>query len=202
MRTFGLIALGLSVGALLAIAIFLGLWGKYPILNLIEQKLSMIHTPKPPIGNLTQARDITGTWKSSLPGKGIQLYSKLANSVNTISTYKEGDMELTIDPAVNNVALCKIRYTNLKTWGVIVMPNPLGKGNVTTNVPTQNLPDEEINTQINISSSHLDFVNFAAGGVRYSMQGNYTTDIISGTITADAGGGTLKGEFHLMRVNK
>ena len=43
--------------------------------------------------------------------------------------------------------------------------------------------------------------NVAAGGATFTMQGNYTTDIISGTMTATVSPyGQIKGEFHLMRA--
>src|SRR3989344_5984131 len=165
-------------------------------LRSVEKKLKTIITPKPPIGNLTPARDLRGTWTSSIRGKGFQLYGKFATGPGTTTVYEDGDVELIIEAVDNNIASGTIRYTNLCATGSTAVP---GYGNIT--VPEQCTPDTEARAiQIRVSSSHLDFGTINAGGATFSMQGNYTTDIISGTMTATTSYGVIKGEFHLNRV--
>jgi hypothetical protein len=53
--------------------------------------------------------------------------------------------------------------------------------------------------KIRISGSRLDFGTYSAGGATVTMQGNYTTDIMSGTMTMTSAYGIIKGEFHLIR---
>src|SRR4030067_3527292 len=84
-----------------------------PLLNTVEQKLKSIKTPIPLIGNLTPARDLKGTWTSSIRGKGIQLYGQFVTGPGTTKIYEEGDMELIIDKMEGNTASGTIRYTNL-----------------------------------------------------------------------------------------
>lgn len=44
-------------------------------------------------------------------------------------------------------------------------------------------------------------ISMTSGGGSYTMQGNYTTDLISGTMTATVPPyGVIKGEFHLIRA--
>src|SRR4030042_937101 len=150
-------------------------------LQSVEQKLKSIKTPIPLIGNLTPARDLKGTWTSSIRGKGIQLYGKFATGPSTTTVYEEGDMELIIDKMEGNTASGTIRYTNLCVTGSTSVP---GYGNI--NVPKQCTADTGAQPiQITVSSSHLDFGTINTGGATFTMQGNYTTDLMSGKMKAN-----------------
>lgn len=187
---------GLIAGSLIAGAVFFSVRGNPSMVNLIEQKMKSIITPAPPIGNLTPVRDLRGTWKSSLSGKGIQLYGNFNTGPGKTQIYEDGDIELVINTMENNTAAGTIRYFNLCSWGGTSVP-----GYGTVSVPKQCVPDSGARPiAIRVSGSRLDFGTVNANGANFSMQGNYTTDIISGTMTGNLPPyGTLKGEFHLMR---
>ncbi|HSD12390.1 MAG TPA: hypothetical protein VLC10_02420, partial [Patescibacteria group bacterium] len=164
----------------------------------VEEKMRSIITPQSTPGVLTPARDLQGTWISSLPGKGIQVYGKFVTGQATTTAYEHGDMELVIDSVTNNIASGKVRYTNLCVSGQTVAPKPVG----TVSLPEQCIKDTGYNPiTMRVSGSHLDFVPAAVSGATITMQGNFTTDIMSGTATVimPAYGGGLKGEFHLNR---
>jgi hypothetical protein len=164
-------------------------------LDMVGQKIKSIITPSAPIGNLTPVRDLRGTWVSSLGGKGIQTYSQFKTGPGTTQIYQEGDIELIINSMDSNTASGTMRYINLCTWGRSTAPK----------IPTINIPKKCVSTpanpiQIRVSGSRLDFGTVSAGGANVTMQGNYTTDLISGTTTATISPyGVVKGEFHLIR---
>jgi len=188
-----LIVLGLIAGAVVAGVYVTG--GNSDLLKSVEQKLKSIITAKPPIGNLTPTRGLRGTWTSSIRGKGIQLYGQFTTGPGTTKIYEDGDVELIINTVQNNTASGTIRYTNLCSTGSTTVP---GYGNIT--VPKQCVPDTGAQAiQIRVSGSRLDFGTVSAGGGTFSMQGNFITDIISGTMTATTPYGVIKGEFHLNR---
>ena len=188
-----LIVLGLIAGAVVAGVYVTG--GNSDLLKSVEQKLKSIITAKPPIGNLTPARDLRGTWTSAIRGKGIQLYGQFATNPGTTKIYEDGDVELIVNTLAGNTASGTIRYTNLCSSGSTTMP---GYGSVS--VPRQCIADTGARAiQIRVSGSRLDFGTVSAGGATFSMQGNFTTDIISGTMTATTPYGVIKGEFHLNR---
>lgn len=160
----------------------------------VEEKLKSIVTPKPPIGNLTPVRDLRGTWISSLKSKGMQTYSQFKTGPGTTQIYQEGDIQLIITSVESNVASGTIQYINLCTWGRTTAPK----------IPTITIPKQCNNTsasaiQIRVSGSRLDFGSVSGNGMSFTMQGNYTTDLISGTMTATTSYGVIKGEFHLSR---
>jgi hypothetical protein len=164
-------------------------------LDMVDQKIKSIITPAAPIGNLTPVRDLRGTWISSLKGKGMQNYGKFTTGPGTTQIYQEADIELIINSVSGNTASGTMRYINLCTWGSTSAPK----------IPTISVPKNCNSTganpiQIRVSGSRLDFGTMNAGSVSFSMQGNYTTDIISGTMTANISPyGVIKGEFHLIR---
>jgi hypothetical protein len=169
--------------------------GVQKFLDLVDQKIKSIITPNAPIGNLTPVRDLRGTWKSSLAGKGFQVYGKLATGPGTTTIYEEGDIELVIDSVANNVASGKIRYTNMCVTVQSTAPNikPVTVKNCSKD--SGYLP-----MAIRVSGALLDFGSVSAGGASFSMQGSYTTDLIKGNMTVNLPPhGVLKGEFHLIR---
>ncbi|MCX6780896.1 MAG: hypothetical protein NT003_02135 [Candidatus Magasanikbacteria bacterium] len=164
----------------------------------IKEKMKSIITPKPPIDNvLTPARDLRGTWESSLSGKGIQVYGSFTTGPGTTTVYENGDMELIIDSVTNNVAVGKVRYTNLCVTGQTVLPKPMPS----VKIPQKCTADSGYNPiTIKVSGSRLDFGTVKVSGATASMQGNFTSDILSGTATVTIPAyGALKGEFHLSR---
>ena len=166
-------------------------------LRSVEQKLLSIITPRPPAGNLTPARALRGAWTSSIRGKGFQLYGQFSTGPGTTTVYEDGDVELIIDAVENNIASGTIRYTNICSTGSTAVP---GYSNIS--VPKQCAADLGARAiQIRVSGSRLDFGTISAGGGTFSMQGNFTTDIISGTMTAITAYGVIKGEFHLIRAH-
>jgi len=166
--------------------------------SFIEEKIKSIITPKPPIGDLTPVRDLRGTWKSSLPGKGMQVYGKFTTGPGITTVYEDGDMELIIDSVKNNIASGKVRYTNLCVTVQTVAPKPIG----TITVPKQCTKDSGYYPiAIRVSGSALDFGTVTVSGATATMQGTYTTDIITGSMTVTLPAyGVLKGEFHLSRT--
>lgn len=178
-------------------AVALILPGKPLMFRNVEEKMNSIVTPKPPIGDLTPVRDLRGTWKSSLAGKGIQVYGKFTTGPGATTVYEDGDMELVIDAVANNIASGKVRYYNLCVTGETVMPKPLGA----INIPKQCTKDSGYHpVSIRVSGSRLDFGTVTVSGATATMQGNYTTDIITGTASVTLPAyGALKGEFHLSR---
>lgn len=164
----------------------------------ITEKTESIITPKPPIGELTPARDLRGTWKSSLSGKGMQVYGKHTAYGSVTEIYENSDIELIINDVKNNLAIGTIRYTNLCSWGETKV-NVAGVEKI-INAPKTCVTDtgpQEIN--IRVSSSALDFGTISLDGVTATMQGTFTTSIISGSMTVTMPGGILKGTFNLSR---
>lgn len=189
-----LVALGLIAGGVV-LAMYTA-ESNPALVKTIDQKLNSIKTASPLIGYLTPARDLRGTWTSSIRGKGIQLYGKFATGPGTTTIYEDGDITLIINSMSGNTASGTIRYTGLCSTGSTFVP---GYGNIT--VPKQCVNDTGAQAiQIGVSSSRLDFGTVRANGATFTMQGNFTTDLISGTMTATTPYGNIKGEFHLMRV--
>lgn len=188
---FTLVMVGLVAGAVIYGA------GMSPSMQkLIDQKIQSIKTPTPPIGNLTPVRDLRGTWVSSLRGKGFQLYGSFQTGPGATKIYEDGDIELVIKEMNGNTASGTIRYKNMSVSGSTSVP---GYGAVS--VPAQHFTDSGAQpASIRVSGTRLDFGSVKAGGSSYTMQGNYTTDLISGTMTANISPyGVIKGEFHLIR---
>src|SRR3990167_9476271 len=115
-----LIVLGLIAGAVVAGVYVTG--GNSDLLKSVEQKLKSIITAKPPIGNLTPARDLRGTWTSAIRGKGIQLYGQFATNPGTTKIYEDGDVELIVNTLAGNTASGTMRYTNLCSYGETTVP--------------------------------------------------------------------------------
>ncbi|KRT67430.1 MAG: hypothetical protein XU08_C0003G0106 [candidate division WWE3 bacterium CSP1-7] len=165
------------------------------LVNTITQKIKDIITPGAPIGNLTPARDLTGTWVSSLKGKGMELYGSFPlGGAGTAVVYQNSDVTLKITSVSGNTASGTITYTNLCTWGSTTVT---GYGAISTPKTCVNVGATPIS--IRVSGSRLDFGTVSAGGATVTMQGNFTTDLISGTMTMTSAYGVIKGEFHLIR---
>jgi hypothetical protein len=183
--------LGVAIGTALIIGGTMGRLNFDQIIN----KLNSIIVPKPPIGNLTPTRDLRGTWKSSLTGKGLQLYGVIKAGPSVTTVTEDGDVEMIIDSVENNIARGKIRYTNLKITGVTTAPK------IKPVTIKQSVQDSgELPLTIRVSANSLDFGSQTVNGVAITMQGTYTTDIMSGSMSAIIPSyGVIKGVFHLSR---
>ncbi len=160
-----------------------------------EAKLNTATVSESIVGNLTPARDLRGTWKSSLLGKGIQVNGNFALGAGTAIVTENGDMELVITSVKNNIAYGKMRFTNLCATAQVSIPN---LKTFSTEQCTKDTGYKAVT--IRVSSSHLDFGTVTVSGAKSTMQGNFTTDIMSGTMTTTlAAYGTLKGSFRLNR---
>jgi hypothetical protein len=184
-------------GILIAVgvtAVLIGVYGQ-PDWNQLFDKLNSIVVPKPPIGNLTPARDLRGTWKSSLPGKGLQLYGVIKSGPSITTVTEDGDIEIVIDDVTNGIATGKVRYTNLNVTAVTSAPKIK-----TITVKGGQKDSGYLPLTIRVSSSALDFGSQTVNGVKITMQGTYTTDIMTGSMMANMFPyGVIKGVFHLMR---
>jgi hypothetical protein len=151
---------------------------------------------KLPSSSLTPARDLTGTWVSSLAGKGCQLMGQFTIE-GTVSTLHENcDIELIIADVSDNIATGTIRYYNLCIYGFATIPN-YGKIDIPQNCTADSGP---IPIQIKVSSSSLDFGQVQADGITASMNAMFTSDLIHGNMSLMAAGyGEMKGPFNLMR---
>lgn len=164
----------------------------------VAEKIKSIVTPKSPISELTPARDLRGIWRSSLSGKGMQVYGNYITYGSTTDLYENGDIELIIDDVRDNIAVGTMRYTNLCSWGETRVT--IAGAEKVINVPKTCVADtgrQEIN--IRVSSSALDFGTVSLDGVTATMQGSFTTDIMSGSMTVTMPEGILKGTFNLSR---
>ncbi len=166
----------------------------------VSDKLASIVTSKPPIGNLTPARDLRGTWISSLSGKGMQLSGQFTTENAVTDVWEDGDIEIKIENVENNIASGTIRYFNACGWGTSTVTIP-GQGKRVISVPKTCAADTGHQPiEIRVSSSALDFGTVKAGGVTATMQGSFTTDLMHGTMTMTYPPyGAVKGLFTLMR---
>jgi len=145
---------------------------------------------------LSPARDLRGTWISSLSGKGFQLQGQFTTYGSTSTVYEDGDIELIIDDVADNLAYGTIRYYNVCAWGFSIVPK-LGK----ITIPKKCVSEAgSSGIQIGVSSSALDFGTINNNGVVASMSGSYTTDIMNGNMSAVVMPyGEVKGVYQLNR---
>ena len=188
-----------SIGVLILLGLLIGAGAyvivkKPPMFDYIEEKLKNIPSLKSLIGSLTPARDLRGTWVSSLKGKGLQLYGKFTTGTSVTKVYEDGDIELIIDSVKGNVANGRIKYTNLCGYGETTVP---GYKKIVIPKVCGNLGFAPI--KIKVSSSSLDFGTINVSGASAIMRGSFTTDIMSGTMTLTTSYGVIKGEFRLSR---
>lgn len=196
-KGFSVLPLIIAMAVLLVGAGIYIVTAKPAMFDFINDKIASIRTPESsPLAGLSAARDLTGTWGSSLSGKGLEIYGKfdIPGSVTTI--YEHGDMELIIENMEGNIAYGKMRYYNLCASGESIVPN-YG----TIKVPENCVADTGFSpVEIKVSASHVDFGTINTNGMTFTMQGDFTTDLMSGTMSATLPPyGELKGEFHIQR---
>lgn len=161
----------------------------------VEKKLGSIHTPTSHLtGSLSAARDLRGTWHSSISGKGFQLYGRFNTGPGITTVYEDGDITLIITAMGNGFASGTIQYTNICAQASTWVPT---YGNVTGPAQCGNYGAQPIT--IGVSGSRLNFGTINTNGASFTMGGSYTTNIMSGTMTMTTGYGVVKGEFHLIR---
>lgn len=196
--------IGLSL-AFLAVAIgtaaYLAL-ARPDIATLIDERLRAIGITTAPIGNITPARDLRGTWSSSTSGKGIQLYGTgTAPQGGTVRVYAEADMVIRVDRVQDNIATGAARLLNYRLYGEVTGVPSVG----TIAIPPQTLPDTNFQPmEFRVTGSALDFGAVAVGGATAGLQGSFTEDFITGW-----GGGRITGfdnvsvrtELHLTRCS-
>lgn len=190
-------ALGAVAGVALFGAVVYLATSESSMLARVTEKINSIITPKAYPGSLSPARDIKGTWVSSLSGKGLELFGEFTAGGGVTKVYENGDVELIIEKVEGNTATGKMRVYNVCTTGQGTYPAPVG----TISLPKQCYEDVGFYpVSIKVSASSLDFGMYENGSVSLNMQGNFTTDIMSGTITTNVDPyGVIKGEFHLNR---
>ncbi|MDQ7814592.1 MAG: hypothetical protein RDU25_02210 [Patescibacteria group bacterium] len=195
-RTPASIALSAAAGLTLGVAVFF-VATQTTWLDKVTDKMKSIIIPKPSIGKLTPARDLRGTWISSLTGKGVQLYGKFETGNGVTDVYEDGDIELIIEDVEGNTATGQMRLYNVCAYGQSKFPAPVG----TISVPKRCFQDVGSGpVSIEVSASNVDFGTFSSGNISWEMRGTYTTDLMKGTIaTYVEPYGAIKGEFHLMR---
>jgi hypothetical protein len=165
-------------------------------LSQVGNKVQSIITPNFIDGNLTPARDIKGTWISALKGKGIQLFGKFQTGPGVTSVYEDGDMELIITNVTGNTATGTIRYYNLCAWSQTVTP-----GVPTITVPKQCGDTSPQPMTANVSGTRIDFGSIKVDGASATMNGTFTTNLMSGSMTINTTYGVIKGHFKLMKTN-
>jgi len=162
----------------------------------IGDKIKSIVVPKAPIGNISPARDIRGTWISSLSKKGFQLYGRFEVPGSVSNIYENGDVELIIDDITDNIATGQMRYFNVCGHGQTIAPPPIG----TINVPEKCIADTGFApVNIRITGSALDFGTVVNDDISATMQATFTSDMIAGTMAVETPNGIIKGPFNLMK---
>lgn len=189
------------IGSAIALAAYLAL-ARPDLPEAFDDRLRSIGITSPAIGDITPARDLRGTWVSSLSGKGVQLYGTgTAPQGGTVRVYAEADWVLRVDTVKDNVATGVVRMLNYTLYGEVTGVPGVG----TIPIPRQTLPDTDFQpTSFRVSGSSLDFGSIAVGGAAAIVQGSFTEDAILGW-----GGGTIAGfdnisvktEIHLTRCS-
>ena len=168
---WGLVGIAIGIGVIVAVE-------NPQFSDWIDDKMNSIQVAKPPIGDITPARDLRGDWTSSLPGRGFQLYGEFFVAGTTSKVYEDGDIDLHIDRVEGNTAYGTIRSYNITGYGQAT--GPAG----TVVLPKTTFPESGTQPiEIHVTGSRLDFGSFNIAGAKGAMQGNYTTDLISGGIT-------------------
>lgn len=186
------------IAALLALGLFAGVaylgLARPPIVSYVEDRLRNTTPIEAPIGDITPTRDLRGTWVSSLPGKGLELFGQYTAGDATVTVYQDGDIELQIEALEGNTAVGYMRLFNVCTSGLVAGPQG------SSAIPETCMDTGVQPIVIHVTGSRLDFGTITAGGVTTTMQGNYTADLISGTVSAPLPPyGKIEGLFHLMR---
>lgn len=202
MRTSTRIGLSLTFLAVaIGAAAYLAL-ARPDIATLVDERLRAIGITAPPLGNITPARDLRGTWSSGAAGKGIQIYGTgTAPQGGTVRVYVEADMVIRVDRVQDNIATGAARLLNYQLYGEVTGVPSVG----TIAIPRQTLPDTDFQPmEFRVTGSALDFGTVTAGGAVAILQGSFTEDFMTGW-----GGGTIAGfdnvsvrtELHLVRCS-
>jgi hypothetical protein len=193
--SFAFLATAVSVAAYVALA-------KPDLPEYIDARLRSIGVTSAPIGDITPARDLRGTWASSLSGKGVQLFGTgVSPQGGNVRVQAQADWILRVDSVEDNVATGAVRMLNYTSSGEVTGVPGVG----TIAIPRQTLPDTEFQpVTFRVTGSALDFGSIAVGGAAATVQGSFTEDFITGW-----GGATLAGfdnvsvrtEIHLTRCS-
>lgn len=156
-------------------------------------------------GQLAPARDLRGTWASSLSGKGIQIYGEgHGTQGGTVRVYYDADFVLRITSVEDNVAHGEARMFNGTLYGEVTDVPAVG----TIPVPRQEFPDSGFQPMtIRVHGSSLDFDTLSVAGITVTMSGTFVEDGIVGwggggnSTMAGYGGVVTKAELHLTRCS-
>jgi hypothetical protein len=145
---------------------------------------------------VTPVSGLIGTWQSSVAGKGMEVRSETMIGPTAMKIYQAGDIELIIDSVKDNTATGQIRLTNF-----CVSAEATAAG-ITTTIPEQCVEDSRYSPLvIKVSGSELDFGTATIEDVTTSMQGSYTANTMTGTMTiTNPAFGVLEGEFNLRKI--
>jgi len=171
--------------------------------------------------DLSPARDLRGTWFSSLQGKGYQVAGELSVAGSgTAQIVENGNIRLVI----KSVVAQKVGTTTMyRAHGTITLSlkELVETVTVTTAKGPKRFPPQKIPVNaagasspvvLNVSSSRVNLPPVKIAGATISLAGSFTTDLMSGTMTQTIGGSSgipgiagtllrpLRGSFHLMRV--
>lgn len=167
----------------------------------VEAKIrSVLH-----MEGLTPARDLRGTWASSLSGKGIRMYGEgHGTQGGTVKVYDDADFVLRIDSVEGNVARGAARMFNETLYGEVTGVPMVG----TIPIPRQTPPDTGFQpVTIRVEGSSLVFETVSVGGISVGMNGTFVEDNLVGwggggnATMAGYGGVVVKVEMNLTRCS-
>ena len=163
----------------------------------IEDKLHTIYMKQ--LGRsdptLAPARDLRGVWASAIWGQGMQLSGTTKTADGSSSIQSNGDIEIKIDRVENGVAYGTVHYFNMSMSGQTVTPMQ------TITIPKFHTKDSDpTDVQIKIDGSHCSYGPIIVGDTTSTMQGNFSENIISGTLTLTSSYGPINGTFNLKRM--
>jgi hypothetical protein len=128
---------------------------------------------QPDAGGLTPARDLTGTWRSGLPGRALEWTTDGGALGDNV--YR-ANVELVLTQSGDVLTGTSRVFNKVLVSGWLPMPSDPGPMTISGGT---------------VSGSTCTF-----SGSGFIWEGNFTTDIMSGTVS---GTSVLAGEFHLVR---
>ena len=162
----------------------------------IDEKLHSIHIPLPQIGIFAPDLGLVGTWKSSTAGKGLELFGEFTTGPIYTTVYEDGDIEIIINSVKGNTASGEIRYPKLCASATTTAPKMKP-------ITVSKCADDSgyLPLSISVSKNTLYFNTVIVNGAKVTMQGTYSTDVMTGSMMANVlPYGVIKGVFNLNRV--
>jgi hypothetical protein len=159
--------------------------------------------------HLAPVRDLQGVWFSALRGRGLEVSGRFSVGPAVGQFTETGDITLKVNAVSGGALIGTIQYTGLVVSGSIMIPSV--DGSPSMSVPISRTPEGNTGAmpiRIAVSGSRLVFPTIHASGITFTMSGSYTTDIMTGSMTANLAlpgyesfrfAGVLTGSFRLMR---